>query len=366
LGQRIHFGRSRNDLIATTLRLFVHDSLETVISGLSQVISALSEKAKTTLDIITPGMTHLQSGQPIRVGHILAAHAWALIRDLENLKTTQKKSTRHLPLGSAAFAGTTLSIDLDELARGLGFESAPVNSYDAVGDRDFIIEALQNFSLLGIHLSRLAEDLVIWSSTAFGLVKLPSAWSTGSSIMPNKRNPDVPELIRAKSSHLIGACAEGHVLLKGLATSYASDLHELKGIYLRALDEVNSCFTVLPGFIGDMEYNRESAKQLLSKGHLLATDIANHLTLSGGMPFREAYRQTALLVHTAQEQGVALEELKPEIVKELAPDLQLEFLKTLSFESAVEARTAAGGTSRKQVLLGIKQLDESLKKLGAV
>lgn len=355
LGKRMHLGRSRNDLIATSLRLFVRDSLREAGSGARELVSALCARAEGWVDVLVPGLTHLQNGQPVRLAHVLCGHGWAVVRDLERLGSAAERATARMPLGSAALAGTTLNVDLQGIARELGFAGPPDNSYDAVGDRDFVVEGLGALSLLAVHLSRLCEDLIFWSSSAVGLIRLPKAWSTGSSIMPNKRNPDVPELCRAKSAHVIGAQADAHALLKGVATSYGSDLHEIKQVYLRGLDEVMACLGVLPSFVREMECDRAVAATLLGKGHILATEIADHLA-ARGVPFRESYGQVAALVERAEKIGVQVQELEREVFRELAPATDPGFVAELTYESAVERRSGAGGTARSRVFEGIAAL----------
>jgi argininosuccinate lyase len=356
-GKRIHLGRSRNDLIATTLRLYFKDKLVEIEKSVQQLALTLAKRAEDLAQVIVPGMTHLQHGQPIRFGHILAAHGWAFSRDLHKLKFAQESAMASLPLGSAALAGTTIPVNLESLASSLGFRSPSWNSYDSVGDRDFVMEAMDAIAQLGIHLSRISEDFIIWSSTAIGLVQLPPNWSTGSSIMPNKRNPDVPELIRAKSAHLIAATSNTKILLKGLPSSYQSDLHELKSIFIRSSGDLLKCLEVLNYFVSEFSVHTDRAQSLLSKGNILATEVANALALQG-VPFREAYRQTAALVEVSDQQGISIQELDLEKLKKIVPQLDSQWLSQLSYESAVEQRNFSGGTALNQVLAGIKKLKE--------
>lgn len=344
-GKRVHLGRSRNDLIATTLRLFVNHSLVHIKTSLKNLILIIAQKSENLMDILVPGMTHMQHGQPIRFGHILAGHGWAFARDWQKLTLAEQLCLAYMPLGSAALSGTSIPISLENLASTLGFASPPLNSYDAVSDRDFLLDSLHGFSMIGIHMSRLAEDFVNWSSTPNGLVILPPAWSTGSSIMPNKRNPDVPELIRAKSAHLISAANQSQVLMKGLPTSYNSDLHELKSVFMRAFDECSSCLEILGSFIAEIQIDKDRAHSLLKQGHLLATEIANTMTLAGSS-FREAYEKTAAMVQNAQVQGVSVESLHH---------------SHLTYEMAVEARKLLGGTSLSSALNGIAKLKALVK-----
>jgi argininosuccinate lyase len=357
LGKKMHSGRSRNDLIATTLRLFVKDAVDEVASGVKELGKALVNRAEHTQDILVPGLTHVQNGQPIRFGHVLAGHAWALTRDLDRLKNAGKTATATMPLGSAALAGTALAIDLNRIAKELGFDAPSFNSYDSVGDRDFMVETIDALASLGVHMSRLAEDCILWASSPFSLAKLPLDWSTGSSIMPNKRNPDVPELVRGKSAHLMACATNAHTLLKAMPTSYGSDLHELKSVLLRSIDQTNACLNAFPPFIKGLEIDAKRAKELLQKGHILATEIADELTREG-TAFREAYKQVALLVGKAEEKGCQVHELSASDFKAISPGLNEKFMSELTFESAVERRQQSGGTSKKAFKAGVAALKE--------
>lgn len=329
IGKRMHMGRSRNDLIATTLRLYVADTLQQAAAGLDAIIATLEAQINATHDVIVPGMTHLQHGQPVRFSHILVGHKQALQRDQDKLAFALTTALQEMPLGAAALAGTTLPVDLKTMAEELGFCAPAANSYDAVGNRDFMLNALDAFASIALHFARLSEDMIYWSSTAVGLVQLPANWSTGSSIMPNKRNPDVPELTRGKAAHIIAAQNNGYMLMRTVPTSYGSDLHELKQVYMRALDEVMACFNVWPGFIAELSVSTTRAAELCMQGHILATEIANHM-VETGTPFREAYKKVADLVKEADAQGKQ--------VHELYTDANFTPL------SAVQARKNVGGT----------------------
>ncbi len=357
LGKKMHLGRSRNDLIATTLKLFTAECCDRVCALTQDLARSLCDQGTAQIDVIIPGMTHMQHGQPVRMGHIFAAHAQALTRDLKRLDQAKQSAMAQMPLGSAALAGTPLDVDLAMLAQDLGFSSPPSNSYDAVGDRDFILETTDAFAQLAVHLSRLAEDCIYWSSSAIGLIRLPTEWSTGSSIMPNKRNPDVPELVRGKSGHILGAQAGAHALLKGLPTSYDSDLHELKALFLNAFDSIELSLNAFVPFMQTLTVDISRAKALANHGHILATEIADTLA-SHGIPFREAYGQVASLVEHAESRGVQVHELPPEVYSVVAPALSSSAIQSIGFLSAVERRNNLGGTSRSQVasqLLSLRQ-----------
>lgn len=353
LGKRMHVGRSRNDLIAATLRLFVRDCTTDVRNAVAGLGQALTDRAAAFSSTIVPGMTHLQNGQPIRLGHAFAAHAFSLTRDLDALDSAARGAMQVMPLGAAAMSGTTIPIDLHALARDLGFSYAPRNAYDAVGDRDFMLDALSALARLAVHLSRMSEDFIFWSSSPVGLLRIPPAWSTGSSIMPNKRNPDVPELVRAKSAHIMAALTNGLTLMKALPTSYDSDMHELKRVLLRSLDDSMACLSVLTPFVAGLGVNPTRASELLGHGHLLATELADELARRG-TPFRDAYARVAALVEAAESMGVQVHEL-PE-ARKILPDL--------SFESAVERRGCPGGTARASLETGIAWLRSAFAAAG--
>lgn len=348
LGKKMHWGRSRNDLIATTLRLYARDSLQKVSTQTRTLIQGLVSLAEANTEILMPGLTHVQHGQPLRFSHFVLSHAQALVRDLRRLENARNEAMSEMPLGSAALAGTPLDISLTAIAQELGFNAPAANSYDAVGNRDFLLEGLNAMSQLAIHMSRLSEDCIYWSSTSVGLMQLPKDWSTGSSIMPNKRNPDVPELIRAKAAHILGAANEGAALMKGVPTSYASDLHELKGVFMRAFDEISASLKVFPPFITGLKVNTARAQEILGRGHILATEIADAL-VEKGSSFRDAYKKIAGLVEKAEAQGKQVHEIVATELPELAA-------RSFTFEKAVELRKQSGGTSLEQVKKQISML----------
>lgn len=355
LGKKMHAGRSRNDLIATTLKMHVADSCQEIEVLLKTLIQTIAVFAEKNIDVLIPGMTHLQNGQPIRFSHALLGHAWALKRDLERFERVRINSLRVMPLGSAALAGTTLSIDLKSMSQKLGFESPPLNSYDSVGDRDALIEMLQASSFFGAHLSRLCEDIIYWASAPVGLIKLSPQWSTGSSIMPNKRNPDIAELARGKSALWMGDASGMLTLLKGLGTCYGSDLHEAKIPYLRVTQDVLLTLEVFIPFISELGVDRNKALILLNHGHILATEVADALTQKG-LAFRDAYALVAAMVEIADSHHIQIHELKNSHLIKITDMIDEDFFNRLSFESSIELRTFDGGTARSQVEKQIKTL----------
>jgi argininosuccinate lyase len=357
LGKKMHAGRSRNDLIATTIKLNVADTVTEVVDLLSGLITVMIELADKNKHVIIPGMTHLQNSQPIRWSHALLGHAWALKRDVKKFQTVKENALSVMPLGSAALAGTTLHINLAKIASTLGFSSPPLNSYDSVGERDSVVDFLQAAAHFGLHLSRLAEDIIYWSSAPVGLLELSPEWSTGSSIMPNKRNPDVAELSRAKASLWMGDSSGVLTLVKGLATSYASDLHESKIPYLRVMKDLKLTLSVFTPFVKELKVNEEKAKTLLNQGHILATEMANYMT-ENKIPFREAYAVIAGLVEVAESKKIQVHELKLSDIEPYTKVINQAFLDSLSFESTVEKRIHAGGSSLNQVNTQLKTLKD--------
>lgn len=355
LGKKMHAGRSRNDLIATTLKLHVADTAQEIATLLKSVMHALVGFAQTNIDVVVPGMTHLQNGQPIRLSQAILGHAWALSRDLEKFEQVKTNALKVMPLGSAALAGTTLPINLESIAEQLGFSSAPLNSYDSVGERDSLVEMLQAASFLGAHLSRLCEDIIYWASAPVGLIKLSPDWSTGSSIMPNKRNPDIAELARGKSALWMGDASGVLTLLKGLGTCYGSDLHEAKIPYLRVSDDVKLTLQVFTPFVSELKVDKTKAGALLNHGHILATEVADALTLKG-LAFRDAYALVAAMVEAADLEQVQIHQLSEAALQKITTLIDTNFLASLSFEKTVEQRKFAGGTARSQVEAQIKTL----------
>ncbi|MBN1283663.1 MAG: argininosuccinate lyase [Proteobacteria bacterium] len=360
LGRKMHMGRSRNDLVATTLRLFAAKCAEDTASRASSLSAALCDLGERCADAIVPGTTHLQHAQPVSFGHIASAHALAFVRDLRRLRSARDACLDRMPLGSAALSGTPLRVDLVACAEELGFCSPPMNSYDAVGDRDFMIELMDAFASVAVHTGRLSEDIVIWSSTAVGLIDLPAEHSTGSSIMPNKRNPDVAECARARAARIVSLSNEAHSIAKSLPTSYASDLHELKKTFIRAFDETREVLSALTPLIRGLALNRERARELLGRGHILATEMADALA-SQGMPFREAYAATASMVERAERMGVQVHEVTRKGSREALPVPNTELAERISFESAVERRSQPGGTKTENVLDCIMKIREIAK-----
>ena len=357
IGKKMHLGRSRNDLIATTMRLYVADSIQETITNLEKIIPILKQKAIETKHIYVPGSTHLQHGQPVSFAHILLGYATMFKKDLAGLHSAKKYALRSMPLGAAALAGTPLELNLQKIADTLGFNKPNINSYEAVGDRDFLVNSLNTFAICATHFSRFSEDCIYWASTPVELLNLSKRWSTGSSIMPNKRNPDVQELTRGKASHIIGAYTDAISLVKTVPTSYGSDLHETKQIFMRGFDELNAVIKAWTGFLAEISINEKRAAELCNKGHILATEIADFL-VDNDIAFRDAYKIVAELVAKAQEQEMQVHELDLDFVNSTITSKGYNAIKEYNFtvEKAVARRINQGGTSLPQIEQQIKDL----------
>ncbi len=352
---KLHTGRSRNDQVATDLRLFLMDAWPRLEGGLRSLAEALVAQAEAHLDLLMPGYTHLQRAQPIRYAHWCLAHAWALERDRARLREAYPRLAT-LPLGSGALSGTPLPIDRESLARELGFRAVSPNSLDAVSDRDFAAEFLFIAALIGTHLSRLAEDLILFASAEFGFVELDPAYTTGSSLMPQKRNPDALELARAKAGRLIGRLTGFLTVLKGLPSGYNKDLQEDKEPVFDAVDTLEALFAVLPGLVRTMRPRPERMRAACEEA-MLATELADYLARKG-VPFREAHRAVSGLVREAlqDQEGKPLSALPLEAMRRHHPAFEADVYTLLDPEAAVERRAVQGGTARSAVEEQIRAL----------
>ncbi len=349
---KLHTGRSRNDQVATDVRLWLKVEAGQLAEALEGLIAVAAERAEGEVDILMPGYTHVQPAQPVRWSHWLLSHAWPWRRDAQRLAGLLKR-VDVLPLGSGALAGCPFPIDRAALAADLGFASVSPNSMDAVSDRDFVAEFLFWAALLGVHLSRFAEDLVLWSSREFGFVVMDDAFSTGSSLMPQKKNPDAAELLRGKSARLAGHLATILTLLKGLPSSYDKDLQEDKEPLFDAVETLAVALPVAAGMLRSLKLRPDRMAASLGD-ELLATDLADFL-VRRGVPFRESHHIVGRVVRRAEEVGCALSELSGEELALLDERLAGSG-KVWNFERSVEQRAAAGGTARASVLAQIDQL----------
>lgn len=344
---KLHTGRSRNDQVATDFRLWGMDAAERLVRILGEVESALLDWATQSVEIILPGYTHLQQGQPIRAAHWILSHFWPLERDRAALRAVRDQAGV-LPLGSGAIAGCPFPIDREFLRAHLGFLRISENSIDAVSDRDWALEFAFATARVGIHLSRLAEDLVLFGSKEFGFVRLSDGFSTGSSLMPQKRNPDVAELVRGKSGRLTGNLVSLLTVLKGLPTGYNRDLQEDKGVLFDSMDTLTIVLPAIEGAIRGAEFQTDHIETALDP-QLLATDLADYL-VRAGVPFRKAHEVVATIVRRAEDQGIPVDQLSLEVFQEAYSGLDSDVFQVFDWERSVEAREALGGTARKAVL----------------
>ena len=359
---RLHTARSRNDQVALDFRLYVRDSLDafdSVLAGLQQV---LATKAETHADVVMPGFTHLQPAQPVTFGHHLLAYVEMLGRDRGRFADARKRLNES-PLGSAALAGTSFPIDREYTAEALGFDRPTANSLDGVSDRDFALETLAAAAISAMHLSRLAEEIVIWMTPQFGFVRLSDKWTTGSSIMPQKRNPDAAELCRAKIGRIAGAFQSLIMVMKGLPLTYSKDMQEDKEVTFDALRAFAVAAAAMRGMIEDLEPVPETMRAAAGRGYSTATDLADWLVRALGLPFREAHHVTGSIVKRAETKGAALEDLSLAEMQAVEPRITKDVFSVLSVDASVRSRTSYGGTApqnvRKMARRWIKRLEKA-------
>ena len=352
VGGKLHTGRSRNDQVATDLRLWARDQCEAALRALSALARVIVSRADDEIDTLMPAYTHLQRGQPSRLSHHLLAWEQMLWRDRGRLHDGMLR-LNECPLGAGAVAGTGFPIDREVVARDLGFERAMKNSLDATASRDFLLELASSLAILGVHLSRIAEEIVIWSTQEFGFLTLSDQFATSSSMMPQKKNPDVAELIRGKSARLIGSATALLALEKGLPLGYDRDLQEDKRPIFDAFSDALACLRALAGALATCSFERERLQAALARGHLCATDLADYL-VGQGVPFREAHGVVGGLVRAAEAAGVDLGELSTEVLREAHASLGSEEARAVfDPEAAVERRAVVGGPARARVMESI-------------
>ena len=345
---RLHTARSRNDQVATDMKLWVREALEATDAALARLQQVLAERALETAAMVMPGFTHMQVAQPVTFGHHLMAYVEMLGRDRGRF-TDARARLNESPLGAAALAGTSFPIDRAMTAAALGFARPAANSLDAVSDRDFVVEALAAASLCAIHLSRFAEEIVIWSSAQFGFVKLSDRFTTGSSIMPQKRNPDAAELVRAKSGRIVGALVGLLVVLKGLPLAYAKDMQEDKEPAFDAFRSLALAIAATTGMVADMTPNPNVMRKAAGAGYSTATDLADWLVRTLHIPFREAHEITGRIVAAAEAKRVALEMLPLPDMQAISPRIGMEVYDVLGARRSVKSRTSYGGTAPENV-----------------
>jgi len=356
---RLHTGRSRNDQVATDFRLWVRDQIDASMAGIEALQKALIGQAEAGADWVMPGFTHMQTAQPVTWGHHMMAYVEMLGRDLSRFRDARARMNE-CPLGAAALAGTSFPIDREMTANELGFDRPSANSLDAVSDRDFALEFLSAASICAMHLSRFAEELVIWSSAQFRFVTLSDAFSTGSSIMPQKKNPDAAELIRAKVGRIFGANVALMMVMKGLPLTYSKDMQEDKEQVFDAADNLILALAAMQGMVRDMTANREGLAAAAGSGFSTATDLADWLVRVLNLPFREAHHITGSLVAMAEEQGCDLPDLTLEQMQSVHSDIQSPIFDVLGVENSVASRTSYGGTAPSQVRAQIARWKEIL------
>jgi len=360
---KLHTARSRNDQVATDFKLYVRDEIAEIDRLLGALQLALAKKALAYAGAVMPGFTHLQTAQPITFGHHLLAYVEMLARDRGRF-TDAAKRLSECPLGAAALAGTTFPIDRDMTARALGFARPCANSLDAVSDRDFALETLAAASIAAMHLSRLAEEIVNWTSPQWGFARLSDKFTTGSSIMPQKRNPDAAELVRAKTGRIAGAFQTLLVVMKGLPLAYAKDMQEDKEPTFDALDSLKLGVAAMTGMVEDLEPDLKAMKRAAAAGHSTATDLADWLVLKLGLPFREAHHITGKIVALADAKGVDLKKLPLSDLKSVENRITQEVYSALDVSGSVKSRTSYGGTAPANVKRQAKGWIKRLEKAG--
>ncbi len=356
---RLHTARSRNDQVATDFRLWVRDQMDAAIEGLQALIRAALAQAEAGADWVMPGFTHLQTAQPVTWGHHMMAYVEMFARDLSRFQDARARMNE-CPLGAAALAGTSFPIDRHMTAEALGFDRPMANSLDAVSDRDFALDYLGAAAICAMHLSRLAEELVIWSSAQFRFVTLSDRFSTGSSIMPQKKNPDAAELIRAKIGRIMGANVALMTVMKGLPLAYSKDMQEDKEQVFDAADNLMIAMAAMAGMLGDMSANKDALERAAASGFSTATDLADWLVRELGLPFREAHHVTGALVKMAEDRGCDLPDLSLADMQTVQSNITAAVFDILGVHNSVASRQSYGGTAPDQVRLQIARWKERL------
>jgi argininosuccinate lyase len=358
---RLHTARSRNDQVATDFRLYIRDTIDEIDAALALFQRALAQRALEHAATVMPGFTHLQSAQPVTFGHHLLAYVEMAARDRGRFADARKR-VNESPLGAAALAGTSFPIDRDLTAKTLGFERPMANSLDAVSDRDFVLETLSAAAIASVHLSRFAEEIVIWTSPLVGLVRLSDKFTTGSSIMPQKRNPDAAELVRAKTGKVIGALTALLIVMKGLPLAYQKDMQEDKQGAMEALGALSLAIRAMTRMVTDLVPDEARMKAAAGEGYATATDLADWLVRALKMPFRDAHHVTGRIIAMAFKQGVPLHQLSLKEMRSIEPKITVEAMRVLSVEASVKSRSSYGGTAPKNVLAQAKAWLRRLEK----
>ena len=345
---RLHTARSRNDQVAVDFRLWVRDTVDELDGQLADLMLAMAEKAEAHAGTVMPGFTHLQSAQPTTFGHHLLAYVEMLARDRSRLADARRRMNE-CPLGAAALCGTSFPIDREMTAKALGFDRPTANSLDSVADRDFALEVLADAAIIAVHLSRLAEEIVLWTTVQFGFVRLSDAFSSGSSIMPQKRNPDAAELVRGKAGRIIGGLNALMITMKGLPLTYSKDMQEDKEPTFDALINLSLVIAAMAGMVRDLTPDTKRMKAGAGAGYATATDLADWLVRTQKMPFREAHHVTARIVGLASAKGVGLEKLSLAEMQSVHPGISGDVFAVLGVDKSVRSRTSYGGTAPANV-----------------
>ncbi len=357
-GKRLHTARSRNDQVAVDIRLYLRDKVEEVLSLIKALVVAVVDKAEENADVIAPGYTHLQRAQPISFGHHLMAYAMMLLRDIDRIKDAVKRMN-YSPLGSCALAGTTYPTDRKFTAEKLGFDGITKNSIDGVSDRDFCVELASAFALLMTHLSRFSEEIILWSSWEFKFIDLDDSYTTGSSIMPQKKNPDMAELVRGKTGRVYGDLMALLTVLKGLPLAYNKDMQEDKEAIFDSLDTVIACLEVFAPMVATMKVNADNTYAAAQKGFINATDLADYLTKKG-TPFRTAYKIVGTIVADCIKKGLVLDNYPLSEYQKHSEEFKEDLYAEISLETCVNKRLSEGGASPASVREQIKWVREQL------
>lgn len=360
VGKKLHTARSRNDQVALDFRMYTKNSIVEIKGLVKSLIETIIEISKVNIDLIMPGYTHLQRAQPILLSHQLMAYANMLVRDLERLNDCYKR-TDYMPLGAAALAGTTHDIDRFAVAEKLGFKNVTLNSIDSVSDRDFAVELASAISLIMMHLSRFSEEIILWCSWEFKFMELDDSYATGSSIMPQKKNPDITELIRGKTGRAYGNLIALLTMLKGIPLAYNKDMQEDKELLFDSIDTVKQCLSIFTPMLKTATFLKDNMYNAAKKGFINATDLADYLAKKG-MPFRDAYKLTGRIVLDAIKENTTLDKIKIDKYKEYSDLIDKDVYKAIDLKNCVDKRLSFGGTSKKMVLKQIKLIEKELGK----
>ena len=361
VAQKLHTARSRNDQVVLDVRMYLRDETAKIIKSLVNLKKGILLFASANIDTILPGYTHLQRAQPVLLAHHIMAYYEMFLRDADRFRDCLKR-INIMPLGSGALAGTTFQIDRDYTAKLLGFKEVSKNSIDSVADRDFIIEFLSAASLCMMHFSRLSEELILWSTSEFGFIELPDSFATGSSIMPQKKNPDVPELIRGKTGRVFGNLMAILSIMKSLPLAYNRDMQEDKEPLFDTVDILKACIDICSSMIPRLKINKEAMHKAATKGFLNATDLADYL-VTAGMPFRQAHTCTGKAVSYALDKDKELHELTLKELKSFSTLIEKDIFNILSIEQVISRRKSFGGTAKENVMAAIQEAEKSLNVL---